>query len=272
MNTKNLFINLTDPVVFQSFGGSEYWERVSFNVGENIFKESDESKDFYYVFSGQLKVVKSIKDTSGTEKFIANLFDGDFFGEGALLSDKERACTVTALTDCVLLRLSQDKFQKLLVLEPNIAVGIVLGIVKVLNARLQETNERLVSLHNTAKLVRTYQGNMEALIPKVFKEFEGVLHHGVLVLFDLNGFAKFASTNTEPQKIDKIKTDLGAIFEAVKKDKSIQSYLSGDYIYLPVYNLSGDLSALLTAQICKDCSDSDSRLLITLAEQMSHLV
>ncbi|MFA5793267.1 MAG: cyclic nucleotide-binding domain-containing protein [Candidatus Gracilibacteria bacterium] len=272
MNTKNLFINLTDPAIFQSFGGNEYWERASFLAGQTVFKEGAESRDFYYVFSGNLKVTKSIKDSDGTEKFIANLCAGDFFGEGALLSDKVRAGSVIATADTVLLKLSQEKFEAFLVKDPNAAVGIILGIVKVLNARLQDTNERLVALHNVAKLVRKYQGNMEALTPTVFKEFEEILHHGFLALFTVDGYAKFASAKAGSFELDGIKPFIAKVAENFKSQSGVASYVEGDYLYLPVYNLTGELSGILVSMICPDCKEQDLRLLITLAEQMSHLV
>lgn len=144
--TKNNFINLTDPVIFQSFGGEEYWEKVDVPAGKVILGEGEGSNDFYYVFSGTVTVVKAVKSVPGLQNLLANLGTGDFFGEGALLSENERGATVTASSDCVLLKLSKSNFDKLILDDPKAAVGLVLGIVKVLNQRLFATNEKLAKL------------------------------------------------------------------------------------------------------------------------------
>ena len=143
--TKNLFINLTDPVVFQSFGGEEYWEKVDVPAGQVILDEGEGTEDFYYIFSGLASVDKKMAG-GGLQRHLANMEQGDFFGEGALLSDKERAATVTASSDCVLLKLSEAKFKRLVQDDPDAAVALLLGIVKVLNARLQVTTEQLAEL------------------------------------------------------------------------------------------------------------------------------
>ncbi|MFA6024473.1 MAG: cyclic nucleotide-binding domain-containing protein [Candidatus Gracilibacteria bacterium] len=125
------FINLTDPVVFQSFGGDEYWTKVDFPAGSTILKEGEDSQDFFYIFSGSVEITTAMK-------LLATLGAGDFFGEAALLSDKERNATVTAVSDTVVLKLSQPKFEALVLKDAQAAVGILLGIVKVLNGRLQD--------------------------------------------------------------------------------------------------------------------------------------
>lgn len=144
--TKNSFINLTDPAIFLTFGGEEYWQKVDVPAGEVILGEGEGTDDFYYIFSGLVSVDKAFKSKAGLQRHLANLGQGDFFGEGALLSDKDRGATVTASSDCTLLKLSKENFDKLVLNDPHAAVGLVLGIVKVLNQRLQETNEKLAGL------------------------------------------------------------------------------------------------------------------------------
>lgn len=145
MYTKNLFINLTDPLIFQTFGGEEYWNVMKIDAGNTIFNEGEASTDFYYVFSGKLFVSKSEKSNPLSKKALAELESGDFFGEGALLSDKLCGATVEVTEDCKLLKLSQVEFERMVQEDSQAAIALLLGIGKVLNARLQDTNERLVS-------------------------------------------------------------------------------------------------------------------------------
>jgi CRP-like cAMP-binding protein len=275
MNIKNLFINLTDPVIFQSFGGEEYWTRVKVAAGGAVFKEGDDSQDFYYVFSGMVKITKCIKDAGKTERDMALLSDGDFFGEGALLSDKMRLGTATALSDTVLLKMSQANFEKLVKADPGAAVGIVLGIVKVLNARLQDTNERLVAIHNVSKLVRSYQGNMDALMPVVLGELAKTLHHGLAALFELDGSAKVVAgegaVGASPEG------GLAALKAGVMQNLAVlQSTKVGHYrddsgLFVSVLDLSGQMKYVLAVPFCKDCEERDTGMVLTFTEQISHL-
>lgn len=138
MYTKNLFVNLTDPQIFQSFGGEEYWTVQEAPAGTLVLKEGEVNTDFYYVFSGKLRVSKAGKD-------LVTMETGDFFGEGALLSDKPRSASVEVTENCKLLKLSQLEFERMIKEDPQAAIALILGIGKVLNVRLQDTTERLVN-------------------------------------------------------------------------------------------------------------------------------
>ena len=81
-------------------------------AGQAIITQGEEG-DYYYVISrGQCKVTR--ESASGSNVTLATLKDGDAFGEEALLSSAKRNATVTAETDALLMRLSQDDFNELL--------------------------------------------------------------------------------------------------------------------------------------------------------------
>lgn len=272
MNIKNLFIDLTDPVVFQTFGGEQAWTRVFAPQGSTVFKEGDEGQDFYFVFSGTLTVDKSIKDRGETQKRIAILTSGDFVGEGALLSNRTRAATVTAQTDSVLLKLSQSSFEHLIVTDPHAAVGIILGIVKVLNARLQETNERLVLLHNVAQLVRSSNGSAELALKRIVQELQAVTHYGKALVIGLDGTYKAATEGLLPEELNKIMLGFQKVVPLFSSPEASASYVDGDYLYVGVRGMDSHLNALLVVQVSSDCLEPETRLMLTVAEQISHLV
>lgn len=272
MNVNHLFINLADPVLFQSFGGEEAWVKVNAPAGTKIFEEGEHSQDFYYIFSGLLSVDKSLKDEKNTQKHIATLGEGDFFGEGALLSDKTRAATVTVLQDAVLIKLSQKNFENLVVKDPQAAVGIILGLVKVLNARLQDTNERLVVLHHTAALVRENQGDHAAVLAAIFKELENVTHHGMLALFGADGVVQLQTEATDQSFLDSLMQGLPTVMPALSQVGAPESFVEGNRLYVSVRNLQGTVVATLGAQVCAGCQEQDAHLLLTIAEQIGHLL
>ena len=81
-------------------------------AGQTIINQGD-TGDFYYIISrGKFKV--SRESVNGTTVVLAELADGDAFGEEALLSEAKRNATVVAESDGLLMRLSKGDFEALL--------------------------------------------------------------------------------------------------------------------------------------------------------------
>lgn len=265
------FINLTDPVIYQSFGGNEYWEKATFAAGDIVLKEGEDSQDFYYIFSGLVKIQKSLKDEWQTQKHLATLGTGDFFGEGALLSDKMRSATVTALTATTVLKLALPKFEALVLKDPQAAVGIILGIVKVINDRLQNMNERLVMLEHISALARKMNGNLAQVLPSVLHEVETVLHHQSLVLLSNAGELKYITSSITPDRLEIFSAAVPKVVEAFNGLNPSASFLDETRVYLSVRNLEGTLRGVLAAELCPRCQEEDLQILLTVAEQIGNL-
>lgn len=77
-----------------------------FIPGERIFRVDEPGDALYFVHSGQVQVL------SRENAPIANLGEGAFFGEMALISDKPRSATVRALTYCDLYVLERESFER----------------------------------------------------------------------------------------------------------------------------------------------------------------
>ena len=77
--------------------------------GTDIIREGDEGKTFYVISSGTVEV--TIKDIGK----VAELGEGDYFGERALVADDKRTATCTAIgNDCRVLTLDREDFVALL--------------------------------------------------------------------------------------------------------------------------------------------------------------
>ena len=77
-----------------------------------IFCQGDRADRVFYVQSGKVKL--SVTSTNGKEAVIAVLGDGDFFGEGSLISQPVRLATATALEECTLNRIDKSKMLRVL--------------------------------------------------------------------------------------------------------------------------------------------------------------
>jgi CRP-like cAMP-binding protein len=87
-------------------------QEVPVRAGDVVIRQGDDG-DFYYIISrGRCRVTRA--GSSGQEITLAELGDGDAFGEEALLSDAKRNATIRMLTDGMLMRLSKADFNQLL--------------------------------------------------------------------------------------------------------------------------------------------------------------
>ncbi|WP_237759041.1 ATP-binding cassette domain-containing protein [Legionella birminghamensis] len=85
---------------------TERWDK-----GEIVFKQGDPEDKFYIIAIGMVDV---FLEKNATEKHIASLSDGDFFGEIGLLYHCERNATVKTNSTCLFLSLSSDAFYKII--------------------------------------------------------------------------------------------------------------------------------------------------------------
>jgi len=91
---------------------------VNFQKGELIIKQGDPG-DFYYLIKKGHCLISRKPSANAKEIKLAQLRTQDTFGEDALLSEKPRNVSVTALTDTSLICLSKDKFISL-IKEPSL--------------------------------------------------------------------------------------------------------------------------------------------------------
>jgi predicted acylesterase/phospholipase RssA/CRP-like cAMP-binding protein len=85
--------------------------------GEVIMREGDAPDGMYVVASGRLQVVLTRDD--GNESVVNEIGRGDLVGEMALLTDRPRSATITALRDSHLLFLSTDAYGRVVHAHPE---------------------------------------------------------------------------------------------------------------------------------------------------------
>ncbi len=92
-------------------------EGESHEEGSVIISEGDPGTSMYLIASGEVKVYT--RGTGGTV-YLANLGEGDFFGEVSMLTGKPRTATITASQRTELLRLDKEKLDTALAKYPGI--------------------------------------------------------------------------------------------------------------------------------------------------------
>jgi len=93
-------------------------EAVHFNKGETILEQGGIGDYYYLIKNGQCLLTRKPSPNAKDIK-LAQLGNGDTFGEDSLLSGAPRNVTITALTDITLLRLDKKQFVSL-IKEPSL--------------------------------------------------------------------------------------------------------------------------------------------------------
>ncbi|MEB3177554.1 MAG: Crp/Fnr family transcriptional regulator [Nostocaceae cyanobacterium] len=107
-------------------------DEVTFTKDSSIFTEGQEGRALYIVVEGRVRV-----HNGGRE--LAQLAKGDCFGEMSVFDAEPRSASVTTLTPCECLVLTQEQLYDAIEETPEIAVNII----KLLSRRIRELNQKL---------------------------------------------------------------------------------------------------------------------------------
>jgi peroxiredoxin (alkyl hydroperoxide reductase subunit C) len=87
-------------------------QTIKYSAGQMVFEQGDAPDRFYIISSGEVEVIRRKRD--GSEKTLAVLHQGDYFGEIGLLTEARRNASIRAKTDVELLAMSWDDFRKVI--------------------------------------------------------------------------------------------------------------------------------------------------------------
>src|SRR5208283_5183136 len=107
-----------DPKVFLSKenGGRAISD---YRKDQIVFRQGDPADSVFYIRSGKVK--KTVVSEQGKEAVVALLGSGDFFGEGCLTGQPLRLATVSAMTECVIVRIAKADITRVIHEEPEFA-------------------------------------------------------------------------------------------------------------------------------------------------------
>jgi len=100
-------------------------EEMSVAKGEVVFEQDGKAEGFYLIYAGSVRIVRR---QDKKEIQLALLVKNDYFGELALVANRRRSATVTALTDTTLLVLSRKDFEKLYKDAPQLKVNLDIAV------------------------------------------------------------------------------------------------------------------------------------------------
>ena len=86
--------------------------------GERLIRKGDQADSMYFIVSGEVEVDAETGAPKG------RLIKGDFFGEIALIADRTRTATITALAPCKLLLLHKNDFERFMEAHPDVKEAV----------------------------------------------------------------------------------------------------------------------------------------------------
>lgn len=115
---------------------------VSIKTDEIIIKENDESKEIYFLLSGECKVLIG-------RQVVGIIKEKSIFGEFSFISNMSRAATVTANANCVLIKfnINLDNFETKSYSYVRLFKNIMYELVK----KMETTNKQLVNRYKPIK-------------------------------------------------------------------------------------------------------------------------
>ncbi len=107
-----------------------------FPKGTVLFREGELGRDMFIIQKGKVQVRKRV---GSGEKVLAELGEGEFFGEMALLMEMDRSATIEVIEDSKILVVTPETFETLL----RSNIDIALKMLRKLASRLRALDDHL---------------------------------------------------------------------------------------------------------------------------------
>ena len=106
-------------------------------AGTPLFRAGDQGDAMYLIQSGRVRI--AVSDEDGKEIVLAELAQGDFFGEMAIIDGKQRSADATVIEDARLSILSREDFLRFINGHPGVALEMLSAVFQ----RLRTTDKML---------------------------------------------------------------------------------------------------------------------------------
>ena len=142
--------------------------------GDTLFREGEPGDKMFMILDGKVKLGQSSAD--GRESLLAVMGPGEIFGELSLFDPGLRTSTATALTDAVVLGLSNEQLRPWLAGRPEVAAALLQALAR----RLRRTNEAMADL-----VFSDVPGRVAKALLDLGEKFGQVTGEGLMVTHDM---------------------------------------------------------------------------------------
>lgn len=147
----------------------------NYRKNQTVYTQGDPADSVFYIQSGKIK--KVVISEQGKEAVVALLGTGDFFGEGCLNGETVRLSTVSAMTDCVIVRIPKENIVRVIHEEPTFSELFIAHLLH-RNSRIEEDLVDQLFNSSEKRLARTLlllanfgkEGEPEPVLAKISQE------------------------------------------------------------------------------------------------------
>jgi CRP/FNR family transcriptional regulator, cyclic AMP receptor protein len=134
-----MFAGLTDDELVQV---AQICKALRVPAGRTVFNEGDDGDEMYVIHDGSVRVMINTRTADGgvTPSTINTLYDGQCFGEVALLSSSLRTATVVAVDQTTLIVIREPDFRTLCDSSPRIGYAVMRSLAQDLVYKLNSSN------------------------------------------------------------------------------------------------------------------------------------
>jgi len=237
---------------------------VYFKSGDTIFSENQIDENFYIILSGEIEIFKSTSDNE--LKSISHLKSGEVLGEGVLHGLIKKPTTAKAILDSTLLSIKKDDFLDLFITKPQVGVNFLLSILNFVNERLNETNNRLLTLYEINEIIENDNNDILILSKEIIKKLIVITKSRNGAIFIKDEYSKsYRKLFSSTESIDDL------IFDGFDKTKS--SIVKIDDSQFIIVDLKG-LGYLALSRLNSDTPYNEDQLkhIVFIADQISNAI
>ncbi len=131
LHSSEIFRNTPEAELIELAG---ILEEVYLEAGKKLFSKGDLGNCMYFIYKGKIRIHLG-------DHTLATLDDNEIVGELSVLDTEARSASATTLEECILLKLEQEPFYEIIMVNAEITKGIL----KTLCKRLRLLNEKSIS-------------------------------------------------------------------------------------------------------------------------------
>jgi len=164
-----------------------------------IYFEGDSGEHLYLVAMGKVKLMRHT--ASGHEVLLDILRGGEYFGNLTTISRRAYTETAIAQTDCCILQISAQNFEKVLSENPDVTIKVL----KAVTQRLEESQEVIKQLS-----VYTADQRIAAALVRLAKKLGEQKQKGVLIQLPFSRQDLAAMTGTTIETVSRVMSRFSA--------------------------------------------------------------
>jgi CRP-like cAMP-binding protein len=158
-----------------------------------IYFEEDPADHLYLVAMGKVKLTRHT--ASGREVLLDILHGGEYFGNLSIVSGQGYSETAIAQTDCCILQISAQNFEKILTRHPD----VTMKVLKAVGQRLEESREIIKQLS-----VYTVEQRIAAALVRLAQKLGEQKQKGVLIQLPFSRQDLAAMTGTTVETVSRV--------------------------------------------------------------------